>query len=122
MKRVALIIATLAIAATPAHAASQAKLRPVWMTSKKVENYLEHGLKAWGGVNLTRADFKIAICLDGDYSKAETRIGKTYPSRTTSAGESLYASFACSLGVSGRSFNLYVRPQAHARWLIVANR
>jgi hypothetical protein len=115
-----LAISILFVAPTAARANP---LTPVWITTHKLEHYLEHDLKVWGGVKLAGADLKVALCLRGDHSKAETRIGKTYQTLTTKSGKSRYASFACTLSVSGLlSFSLYIRPQARSRWLIIANR
>ena len=109
MTRGLLLAATVLCSALVAASAAASTRRPLYRTDHQAEQYLEHGLSRWAGINLRTADFVTAFCINGYYSKHERRTHHHYPQgHETRAGENLFRSFACQLSVNDRSFNLYL--------------
>ena len=48
--------------------------------------------------------------------------GRHFGERADRNGEMRFRSFACSCGVDGRSFNLYLQTRPHGRWVVLADR
>lgn len=82
---------------------------PMYRTDAAANNYLEHSLRSWAGINLHIVDLKIAICFNGYYSRHETRTHHHYKQGLMNkAGENIFHSFGCSFVVNTRTFNLYL--------------
>ncbi len=83
--------------------------RPLYRTDRQAETYLEHGLRMWAHIDLTRQAVKFASCFNGFYSKTEERTHKHFPQdRTDRAGAIAFRSFSCDFTTAGRTFSLYV--------------
>lgn len=94
----------------------------LYRTDAQAQRYLEHGLHRWAGINLRTASFKSAFCINGYYSKHESRTGHHYPQgKTNRYGEDLFRSFTCTLAVNSRSFHLYVLT-TRLGWRVSADR
>lgn len=105
-----------------ATAATASTGKPLYRTDHQAEVFLEHGLRAWAGINLRTADFKTATCLNGYYSKREQRTHHHYPQgHENRFGENTFRSFACTLGVNDRSFNLYL-VTTRTGWRVMVDR
>ena len=90
MRLVTLTLAlALLVVAGPASAG-----QPLYRTDRQAETYLEHGLKAWARIDLTKQAVKFASCFNGYYSKTEERTHRHFPQdRTNRAGAVAFRSF-----------------------------
>ena len=77
------VLLALCFALVPAAQASGLTYR----TDSQAQNYLEHGLKRWAGVNLESRKYRhrVAFCLDGARSKYEKRRRLHFPSRRSAS-------------------------------------
>jgi hypothetical protein len=117
-----LLVAVAVLVLSVGVAAAGAGVRPLFRSDHLAEQFLEHHLQRWAGINLRRADFVDAFCLNGYYSKREQRSGHHYPQgRESRSGENLFRSFACQLTVNDRSFNLYL-VTTRTGWRVRADR
>jgi len=100
VKRLAIVV-LLCLALAPAAAAAT---RLAYATQRQAENYLEHGLARWSGVNLRSQKYKfhLAFCLPGSRSKYE----RTHRHFRAHGGR--YHTFACTLSAADRVWHLYV--------------
>ncbi|MDX6476514.1 MAG: hypothetical protein QOH95_2025 [Gaiellaceae bacterium] len=104
MKRLAIILA-LGFALVPAAEAS----RIAYRSDHQAENYLEHGLKRWQGVDLTtrKYKFRVAFCLTGARSKYE-KTHAHFPEHKSASGDSTYHTFTCTLAAANKVWHLYL--------------
>jgi hypothetical protein len=100
-----LLILVIGVVLVPSADASGLTYR----TRFKAEDYLQHGLKRWAGVNLKSRKYKfhLAFCLDGARSRYEKK-HKHFPRRTNAKGVYLYHTFACTLAAADRVWHLYL--------------
>jgi hypothetical protein len=95
----------------------------LYRTDTQAQRYLMKGLKTWAGIDLTRARFKSAFCINGFYSRYEKAHPQRFDqNRTNRYGEHVFRSFACSLSVGNRTFDLYLRSRPAGKWLVRADR
>jgi hypothetical protein len=108
---------------------------PPYRTDAQAQHYVAHGLKRWAGIDLTKQPYRSAYCINGENSRIEVRAynarikqglrpkNRFAQDKTNRYGENIYASFACTLNVQGRSFNLYVRTRwGSPAWIVQADR
>lgn len=89
----------------------------------QAQNYLTRSLTRWAGIDLTRAEFKSAICMNGYYSRYETAHPQRFrQDRLNRYGEHIFRSFTCSLTVGARTFELYLRTLPGGKWLVRVDR
>jgi hypothetical protein len=118
MRLVTLTLAlALLVVAGPASAG-----QPLYRTDRQAETYLEHGLKGWARIDLSRQAVKFASCFNGYYSKTEERTHRHFPQdRTNRAGAVAFRSFSCDFTTAGRTFSLYV-VTTPAGWKVATDR
>jgi hypothetical protein len=104
MRRFLLILAIAVVLVPTADASGLA-----YRTRFKAEDYLEHSLKRWSGVNLRSKKYKfhLAFCLDGARSRYEKR-HRHFRKRTNAKGVYLYHTFSCALSAANRLWHLYL--------------
>lgn len=96
--------------------------QPLYRTDRQAESYLEHSLKTWAYIDLTRQAVKFASCFNGYYSKTEERTHRHFPpDRTNRGGASAFRSFSCDFTTAGRTFSLYV-VTTPAGWKVATDR
>ena len=116
MRLVALTLVALVLAGS-AWAA-----QPLYRTDKQAETYLEHGLKTWARIDLTKQAVKFASCFNGYYSKTEERTHKHFPQgKANRFDEIVFRSFSCDFTTAGRTFSLYL-VTTPAGWKVTADR
>jgi hypothetical protein len=94
----------------------------LYRTDRQAETYLEHGLKKWANIDLTKQPVKFASCFNGYYSKTEERTHHHFPQdRTNRAGAIAFRSFSCDFTTAGRTFSLYV-VTTPAGWKVTTDR
>jgi len=114
VKRLTLVV-LLCLAAAPAAAGATHR---AYASQRQAEQYLEHGLKRWAGVNLRSKKYKfhVAFCLPGSRSKYE-RKHEHFPARG-----SHYHSFACTLAAADRVFHLYLQARGNGSFTVRPDR
>ncbi|MFL5925521.1 MAG: hypothetical protein ACJ77E_01105 [Gaiellaceae bacterium] len=112
MRRFAILLA-LGLLVVPVARASSLPYR----TKTQAQDYLEHTLKAWGGVNLTtkKYKFRVAFCLPGSRSIYE-QTHRHFTVRENGKGEHVYHTFTCTLAAANKVWHLYVVAQHNGRF------
>jgi hypothetical protein len=113
MRRFALLLA-LGLVLVPA---AQASHRLPYRTEAQARYYLEHTLKSWGGVNLTKKkySFRVAFCLPGARSNYE-KTHRHFTVRENGKGERVYHTFSCTLAAADKVWHLYVVAQPKGKF------
>jgi hypothetical protein len=114
VKRLAIVV-LLCLALAPAAAAAT---HLAYASQRQAEQYLEHGLKRWAGVNFRSKKYshRIAFCLPGSRSKYE-RKHERFPPRGRR-----YHSFACTLAAADRVFHLYLQARGNGSFSVRPDR
>jgi DNA-dependent RNA polymerase auxiliary subunit epsilon len=112
MRRLAILFA-LGLVLVPAAQASRLPYR----TETQARYYLEHTLKTWAGVDLTRKKYKfrVAFCLPGARSNYE-KTHRHFTVRENGKGEHVYHTFACALAAANKIWHLYVVALPHGKY------
>jgi hypothetical protein len=103
VKLVTLVLLSLTLVGTASAGQS------LYRTDRQAETYLEHGLKTWARIDLSKQAVKFASCFNGFYSKTEERTHKHFPQGSANrSGQIVFRSFSCDFTTAGRTFSLYL--------------
>jgi len=112
MRRFAILLALVLVLAPVAQAS-----RLAYRTQAQARYYLEHTLKTWAGVDLTRKkySFRVAFCLPGARSNYE-KTHRHFTVRENGRGEKVYHTFSCTLAAADKVWHLYVVAQPKGKF------